>query len=101
MLPLLAGWLLPVYLPWLRYTGNVTLHGQTLTLAQAALLGHAGKVAIAEAKLLSFAQGALLGGLGLGLGVGTAWLIGVEEVQIGLGRISAWGIAARRRLRLA
>jgi putative peptidoglycan lipid II flippase len=99
--PLLAGWLLPHYLPWLRYTGKVTLHGQTLSLAQATLLGHAGKVAIAEAKLVSFAQGALLGGLGLALGIGTAWLVGVEEVQVGLRRAFAWGQATRRRLRLA
>jgi len=101
VLPLLAGWLLPKFVPWLRYTGTVAIHGQVLTLAQAALLGHAGKIAIIEAKIVSFVQGAFLGGLGLGLGIGTAWLIGVEEVLVGLRQVSAWGLAARRRLRMA
>ncbi len=79
VLPLLAGWLLPALLPGLRYSGNITVYG----------------------KLLALAQGALLGGIGLGLGGGVAWLIGVAEVQMGLRRVSGLWQAARHRFRLA
>jgi putative peptidoglycan lipid II flippase len=78
VLPLLAGWLLPVCLPWLQYEGNITMHG----------------------KLLSLLRALLLGGTGLGLGVASAWLVGVEEVQVGLRRVLAWCQAARHRLQM-
>jgi hypothetical protein len=78
VLPLLVAWVLPSLVPALRYSGNITFIG----------------------KIYSLTKAAILGGLGLGLGVGVGWLVGVEEIQMGVRRVFSGGAAVLRRLRL-
>ncbi len=79
ILPLVVAWVLPAWVPGLRYSGNISLWGKVGSLAQASILG----------------------GLGLSLGVAVGWLIGIEEVPIGFRRVYAVAQAIGRRLGLA
>jgi len=79
ILPLVVAWVVPAWVPWLRYTGHFGFLD----------------------KIWSCAQAAMLGGLGLALGLGVGWLIGIDEVQIGIRRGRAGCQQVLRRFGLA
>jgi len=56
---LLMAWLVPLWLPWFRYTGDISFSG----------------------KIIELAKGSLMAGLGLGLLVGGLTILKVEEAR--------------------
>ena len=65
VLPVLLAWLFPVLLPALDYAGDFSPWGKIRELTKAGILG----------------------GTGFLLGVGVAWVLGVDEARVGWGRL--------------